>query len=726
MKVIRNPEALLSAGVLVLGLIQSMPARAFERLGAGLDLGGTTFDFAARSAAIFEENGKRRDAPADDAAFLTLSPVGYLDRSFAVSAGQPATLGFGLDYGKVFNIQDTNNLSFVLTLPAGFELVGANFGDPDSVKVVRLAGGGAKCSFAVFHKFSFKYLHYNHMTAMIRSTGVVGTEGPAMLEAFKDGSEWARPLLFRLFTVEPIHAEKPSRYMNGFYSGGQSAYFFGNRKAERAFAEVIDFCGCQWMLGEKSDPDCLKMWRDVGVKMVTPPIGIANGYFLLGTDVWTNMPKEDRFVFSDRYQKESCHYNKMFVERSICPFAVIEERPYFVTNVVPVAIEGRLKGMDGSWVNWEPHMFERYGCECATCKAEFVKWKARTGMDDIELFRSEVHGRYIRVLDKYVRRATRGSRCPTGLIPGVCWRACTTAFREKLFSKEYNPADYVGDFDWLDPWGPYLYWNAKKPLAKNEREPVWHWFFAKDIREQCDRWSKPGRRLKIQAFPHGLQDVAWVGQPEHIGMACDAFFFNRWDNTLVYFFPNGYDARYLKAFADATTRAARCEDYVWDGERCDEKVAVDVVPEFAPRRELVSDYVPSSTNQPLLQCAAYDLKGVRLFASLNFCDYAPAFFTLKADDLTGDYRVIDEDGALWYEGPIVEGAFLMVGAARTKVFYLVPKALSAGPKVVRTIPQEKVRRLYLTNRERIVENVKAGESVRENFKVEVKPRGLID
>ena len=697
-----------------------------SRVGSGLDFGGTTFDFAARSAAMFDETGKRRDAPAEDAAFLTLNPIGYLDSRFAVSAGQPATLGFGLESGKNFNVQDKRNLSFALTLPAGFELVGANFGDRETVKAEATPDGGTKYSFPVFAAFSFKWISYNRMTAMIRSTGKVGTEGMAKLEAFKDGRTWARSVGFRLFTIDPIRAEKPSRYMNGFYSAGQSAYFYGNGKAERAFAEIIDFCGCQWMLGEKSDPDCLKLWRAAGVKAITPPIGICNGYSLYGKDVWTNMPKEDRFVFSEKYEKESCHYNKMYVERSICPFAVIEERPYFVTNVVPAMIDERLKGMDGSWANWEPHMFERYGCECATCKAEFAKWKARTGKEDVGLFRSEVHGRYIRVIDKYVRRATKGSKFPTGFIPGVCWRACTTAFREKLFSKEYNPADYVADLEWFDPWGPYLYWNAEKPLAKNEREPLWHWFFAKDMREQCDRWSKPGKRMKIQSFPHGMQGVGWVGQPEHIGMACDAFFFNRWDNTLVYFFPSGYDARYLKAFADATTRAARCEAYVWDGERCDGKVSVDIVPEFAPRRKLVSDYVPSSTNQPLLQYAAYDLKGVRLFAALNFCDYAPAFFTLKADDLKGECCVVDEDGALWHEGSLEKGAFLMVGAARTKVFYLMPKALAAGPKVVRTIPHEKVRGLYLANRERIVENVKAGEAVRENCKVEVKPRGLID
>ena len=694
--------------------------------GSGLDFGGTTFDFAARSAAIFDEDGKRWDAPAEDAAFLTLNPVGYLDNRFAVSAGQPVTLGFGLDYGKKFDVQDRKGLTFVLTLPAGFEFIGANFADKDSVRAEPLPGGAMKYTFAPFARFSFKYISYNRMTAMIRSTDKVGTSGPAKLEAFKDGREWARRIEFRLFTIEPIRAEKPSRYMNGFYSAGQSAYFYGNMKAERAFAEIIGFCGCQWMLGEKSDPDCLKLWREAGVKAVTPPIGIANAYSLYGKDVWTNMPKEDHFVFSDTYEKESVHYNKIFVERSICPFAVIEERPYFVNTVVPALIDERLKGMDGSWANWEPHMFEGYGCECATCKAEFAKWKARTGKDDLGLFRSEVHGQYIRVLDKYVRRATKNSKFQTGLIPGVCWRACTTAFREKLFSKEYNPADYASDLEWFDPWGPYLYWNAEKPLARNEREPVWHWFFAKDMREQCDRWSKPGKRMKIQAFPHGVQEIGWVGQPEHIGMACDAFFFNRWDNTLVYFFPNGYDARYLKAFADSTTRAARCEEYVWEGERCDAKLSVDIVPAFAPRRKLVSDYVPSSTNQPLLQYAAYDLKGVRLFAALNFCDYAPAFFTLKASDLKGEYRVVDEDGALWYEGTLGKGAFLMVGAARTKVFYLVPKALSAGPKVVRTIAQEKVRALYADNRERIVENVKAGEAARERRAVEVKPRGLID
>jgi len=656
----RHMSMVVFSAALAVGALQAAPLHSEP----GFDLGGVTFDFPRLSAQMHDAKGNYVLLPKDDEVVLELAPHSMLGGDFAISAGQCGTVGFKILRGKNVSGDDRKGIAFRLTLPPGYAYVGSGFADRKTLKTERLADGSTVTAFDIRPGFSLKWMDYHRMTALVRATGKVGDSGPARLEVTKEGRVWAKPLDFRLFTIGTIAAECPSRYMNGLFSSGESTYFYGDRTAEEGFAELLEAAGVQWMIPERSDPATVALWRRHGVKKLTPPIGFCNAYMLTGRyqKMADGLPDADRFK-ADKPCGFGNHYDKV----SVCPFAVIDERPYFVTNLAPNAIARPLEGMDGSWVNWEPHMFEGRGCVCPRCQEEFAKWKARTGSDDVHAFRSQVHARYVKTLDKYVRAATGGEKS-VGLVLGVCWRACTTAWRKKLFSAEFKPIDYLADFEWFDPWGPYIYWNAEKPLGKNERDPLWHWFFAKDMRAFADGICSRPEKGKLQAFPHAQQGHGWVTQPEHFGMAMDAFFFNRFENTTAYLFPNGCDARYWKAFADATTRAARCEAYVWDGECCDEKVSVDIVPEFAPRRKLVSDYVPSSTNQPLLQCAVYDLKGVRLVAALNFCDDAPAFFTLKAADLEGDYRVVDEDGSLWYEGRLGEGAFLMVGAARTKVF----------------------------------------------------------
>lgn len=218
-------------------------------------------------------------------------------------------------------------------------------------------------------------------------------------------------------------------------------------------------------------------------------------------------------------------------------------------------------------------------------------------------------------------------------------------------------------------------------------------------------------------------------------MALDAYFFNRWEATVPYFFPQGYDARYWAAFADATTRAALCEDYVLDGVRCDGRVRLEPVPEYAPRRSQVSDYVPASTNAACLQQAVYDLDGTRLVAVLNFCDFVPAYFVLRAAGLSGNYNLLDEQGVrytgesrspVWTAEDLKRGAFLKVGAARTRVFFLVPCGRETGPKVVGELSCVDIRGAYERKRAALAERVAAGVAAEARGNVVEKPKHLID
>ena len=118
-----------------------------------------------------------------------------------------------------------------------------------------------------------------------------------------------------------------------------------------------------------------------------------------------------------------------------------------------------------------------------------------------------------------------------------------------------------------------------------------------------------------------MQDLSWVTQPEHLAMGFDSYFFNGWEASVGYFFPQGYDARYYRAFAEATTRAALCEKFVLDGKRNDESCSLEPVAEYEKPFTLDAKYAPLVKDASLLQHAVYDRGDSRMVAVLNFSDY---------------------------------------------------------------------------------------------------------
>ena len=50
-------------------------------------------------------------------------------------------------------------------------------------------------------------------------------------------------------------------------------------------------------------------------------------------------------------------------------------------------------------------MFKGKGCNCDRCEEEFKRYHAKTGGSRAD-FRSMLHGKMVRVIDKYVRKGT--------------------------------------------------------------------------------------------------------------------------------------------------------------------------------------------------------------------------------------------------------------------------------------------------------------------------------
>ena len=160
-------------------------------------------------------------------------------------------------------------------------------------------------------------------------------------------------------------------------------------------------------------------------------------------------------------------------------------------------------------------------------------------------------------------------------------------------------------------------------------------------------------------------------------MALDSFFFNRWEASVVYFFPRGYDARYWRAFAEATERAAKYEDFVLDGARRDEAVTLELTAPYAPDVPSVTSRLPNCRNLSCLQKAVYDLGDRRMVAVLNFASDMSARFRLKTRLPGGRYTVRSERGEELLQHPLTaqqletQGVGLCVPAARTRAFEII-------------------------------------------------------
>lgn len=652
---------------------------------------------------MFKDVSLVKAAVEKDDVSLVLAPHGVLGNEFALSRGQPAGIGFSIRKNTSRAINPFK-CRFRLELPSGVEFLGASFADASTVKRQRLPDGSTRVTFAPIraHWFQFdgSFSTWNRMIALVKTDRPVGRLGSARLDFLSpEGAKLSKTVQFDLSVIDTVSAVKPERYSNGISVSGDSMRFH-DPALDSAFAGFMGECGVDWLVCCRFTPDELAAWRRAGIRKVTPTGQIANGYYM--TRNWKDRPAEDRFVVDAPCKVFGTKYDD-YLARSACPLSVIEEREFFKTETAEKGIKEFLKGTDGMWANWEPYMYLSRGCGCAKCKAAFAEWRAKTG-GSLQEFRSKIHGDMIRVLDRHVRAATGGEKS-LGFIPGVSWRTMASVWRETAPSPEARPIDYAGDLKWINPWGPYVCWNPQMPYAGRKRAPLAHFIVAEDLRKQTDRDYPSGRRPRLMAFPHGMQGLDWVTQPEHLEMGMDSFFFNGWEASVVYFFPQGLDARFWRAFANATTRAAKCENFVLDGVKTSDRCRLRCVPEYAAPSGYVTMNLPQYRNEPMLRHVAFDLGGERMVAVFNFWDEAEAYFRLETQGLpTGDYTVVDENGVRYAKGAVktwtadelASGVPLMVGAARTKAFFIRPAGRADG--AVSEMSAERLRSQYETRR----------------------------
>ena len=220
-----------------------------------------------------------------------------------------------------------------------------------------------------------------------------------------------------------------------------------------------------------------------------------------------------------------------------------------------------LQGTDGLWANWEPYMFNGKGCFCDSCREKFAEYvnvpleqmkqewpqelmRGKKYYAQAVRFRSLEHAKLVRTIHEAVCEVTGGDKS-MGFIPGISWTEMCCIWREIPNGKEVHQSDYAADLRWINPWGPYVYWQTHRPYIYYKDGNLRSFIGARNVRAQVNLDYPPEKRPKLLAFPHGSQGGAlWVTQPEALEIDFNSFFFNGYDGATVYLFPRGYDNRY--------------------------------------------------------------------------------------------------------------------------------------------------------------------------------------
>jgi len=660
--------------------------------------GGSEIDFEAASARRFGVGGEGdcAKAPMTEKVGFRLSPGASLDSTFALSENQPALLCFILkgNTNEVAELEamEKENRAARSRGETPFLI---EFEFPSEVKLVDVAHGeiaGYEPASAFTHyrvvphpdywlglwKILGDYNWWRRPGFLVKTAAKAETRFP---EA-KGWVSWKGKRVSNVskitFTVIPEipRIVRPRRFHMGCEFGGHYITSLSGAGL-REWTEFAVGCGLDAlqpsMIGDKAERERnVRTMREAGVRVVspTPHATLYNGYCV--GDKKTR-PASDRFVTCPEAVKGLSPDHIRYIESGTCPSAIYERREFFRTTFVP-QIANEFAAYDGIWCNWEPYMHSGRGCFCDTCRAKFAAF-AKLSEDEMKgwpaamtyggkhhqtfiRFQSVEHGKMMRVLGEEVRKACRPGAL-TGLIPGVAWCTMCSTRRTNNYEPGIAPIDYAGDFEWISPWGPYSIWMSQKPYVYSKWRNLRTFVAAKDVRAQVNADYPAGKRPKLMGYPHGYQGNDWLIRPEAFEMNLDSFFFNGWEAVAAYHFPKGYDQRWWAAFARSAAKAAKYEDFVFDGTRIDSRVVLKLTAKFAkPNSDQGRHTHDMPIRLPMLQHVAYEKDGRIIVAAFNFWEKAPAFFRVEINGKDmGEFYCGALRTQVWEFGPGVKRVF---------------------------------------------------------------------
>ena len=669
--------------------------RKSDRLELLLDTTGGLGEIEIKDVAAIPFPSREEEDPEKYLVAVKQEGVGYLDGIFTLASGGVDNLArFSWKLNSKTAKLDRRKMSLRIDLPPGVKA--GNKWDSLPSKLMPSSG------------WSVWFSPFFHLTTDLKPGAEVG-EGS--VTAWYDGKPCSKPLKLKFAVEEPAVAKAvPRRYFNGVKLVGTEAEHSSDANLE-SYTRMMYMAGLRGTIGHDKFTECFEKfgplnWDSSGIS------SIADGY-TVGTapPTWDKCPEEERFITIDKEGKLVPH------KSAVCPIAVYKKKSYFSDYVMP-CMKKTMAHRRSFATNWEPNGYFGKGCFCKNCLSEFASaigkseadvasdWPAcvRTGgryFDKALEFRAKQHGNVVKTIDRAVREV-QGEKSD-GFVPEIVWTGVSGSMLQDPLFPEVATKEYAGSLEWLCAWGPYVAWNAVRPYFREKRIPVSEWVSAKVVAGHV-RDAYKGRP-KLISFPNGLQVQCVIATPEWLQLCLDSYFLNGWGGSLIYYLPRGLDVRWWRAFADATTRAAYYEDYVFDGVRRDDATALETVAEYAAPCHQVSAYIPEQRNISPLQQATYDLNGGRIVAAVNFWEEGAAFFRLATKGLPPSaYTVVsdretlwtkDDGSFVWTADELAKGIFAGVGAARTKVFEMRPAAEHAERSAKNRQTQSNINGVYL-------------------------------
>ena len=523
------------------------------------------------------------ELPQDPGPVTMLLPFGdYFDGEFHIGAGQVGTIMFAWRTSMPDDVR-SGRFRYRIAMPAGFSFVDAS-NLPPSAKPSAPADDGS-VSYAASSPPLYARSGGAMFAVVVRADGKEGTTGTMTVTPELDGNPASDPVSLELVTVDSVKAKRvPTRYANGAYLGEVCSSFKG--EGSRALARTLCDAGATWLIPDAAavtnNRSLLQMWRDEGIRRITPDGSrfVSNGFSL------------------GKY--------------TLCPCLFYDEKSP-VRARLGKYFKRLLKGCDGMWSNWEPYGHTGRRQLCQKCAAA-EKGLSATARDRR---RSAEHGRVVSTLAGIIGEATDPA---VGFIPGIYWPELGPGHEKFDFTREIAAGDYARSLSFINAFGPYVRWNTACRYVSEPGRSLAYFCVAREVKRQVDKDFPAGARPSLMAFPLGLSGTDWASRPEWLELALDSFFFNGWGCATPWSFPAGGDARFLAAFARATSLAAEWEDYVWNGVRCDGAVRVNTRGNVQKRPWIDRTYLGSLRNVPLVQYVAWEKGGERIVALFNFDD----------------------------------------------------------------------------------------------------------
>ena len=492
----------------------------------------------------------------------------------------------------------------------------------------------------------------------------------------RDGA-WQGPASeLKLKVIPAFYGKRPALFRSAAMVNNEWTF---EKEGVRAITDFYLTSGFSCIFGAKGPVS--HAMKKQGLPRYMGSSNLANG-FRLGAD-----PKPDfaQFRMAD---------GKAW-PRKICPVEVYTRGPYYKEAVYGKILKAALVDedlTDNFMPNWEPYYLDSKGCFCNRCREEFVKFcggkipaevirKAWPGeilqkyADVYCTFRSRQHGKLMKALQEDISALGKAAGKESNFVPEISWRCVTN--EHNVYCRQYNVKDYMYDFPWLEPWGPYVYNRAGQIYSYYPTIHLIPWVAGGMVKRFMAENFKGRKPPRLIAFPHSYQSSDWVTEPEALAFEILSYFVRGYDGVFCYYFPRGYDYRHWRSVAKANTLIARYENYTLKGRTDNAGVSLKPVtplpeklyyPPVAAEPEGAPGRYPGLSKLGPLQFQVWRLGEELLVCAGNFWQKGEIFFTLKAAGLDPRRRYgVEVNGAPYsnFTGKeLAAGVLLQAGALR--------------------------------------------------------------